>query len=94
MPERRKNMGTYRATELKDTVSLMCSDDYKERFKAEYAQVAVRYEKLKAMLDKWDTGKLNFTPTCPRGIYNFQIRAMADYITSLEARAAIEGIEL
>ena len=87
-------MATYRATELKDTVSLMCSDDYKERFKAEYAQVAVRYEKLKAMLDKWDTGKLNFTPTCPRSIYNFQIRAMADYIASLEARAAIEDIKL
>lgn len=87
-------MATYRATELKDTVSLMCSDDYKERFKAEYAQVAVRYEKLKEMLDRWDVGKLNFTPTCPRSIYNFQIRAMADYIASLEARAAIEGIEL
>ena len=51
-------MATYRAAELKDTVSLMCSDDYKERFKAEYAQVAVRYEKLKAMLDKWDIGCL------------------------------------
>ena len=87
-------MGTYRATELKDTVSLMCSDDYKERFKAEYMQVCIRYEKLKAMLDKWDTGNPNFTPTCPRGVYNFQIRAMADYIASLEARAAIEGIEL
>ena len=87
-------MATYRAVELKDTVSLMCSDDYKERFKAEYAQVAVRYEKLKAILDRWDAGKLNFTPTCPRSIYNFQIRAMADYIASLEARAAIDGIEL
>lgn len=87
-------MATYRATELKDTVSLMCSDDYKERFKAEYAQVAVRYEKLKAMLDRWDEGKLNFQPICPRGIYNFQIRAMADYIASLETRAVIEGIEL
>ena len=87
-------MATYRATELKDTVSLMCSDDYKERLKAEYAQVAVRYEKLKAMLDKWDEGKLNFQPTCPRGVYNFQIRAMSDYIASLEARAVIENIDL
>ncbi len=94
MPERRKNMGTYRETKLKDTVSLMCSDDYKERFNAEYMQVCVRYQKLKAMLDKWDEGKLNFQPTCPRGIYNFQIKAMADYIASLEARAAIEDIEL
>ncbi len=94
MPERRKNMAIYRTTGLKDTVALMCSDDYKERFKAEYAQVVVRYQKLKAMIDKWNTGKLNFTPTCPRGVYYFQIRAMADYIASLEARAAIEDIEL
>lgn len=82
------------AAELKDTVNLMNSTDYKERFKAEYMQVRIRYEKLKAMLDKWNTGKLNFMPTCPRGVYNFQIRAMADYIASLEARAAIENIEL
>ena len=87
-------METSKPAELKDTVSLMCSDDYKERFKAEYAQVVVRYEKLKAMLDKWDTGKLNFTPTCPRGVYNLQIRAMADYLASLEARAAIDDIKL
>lgn len=87
-------METSKPAELKDTVNMMDGTDYKERFKAEYVQVVVRYEKLKAMLDKWDTGKLNFTPTCPRGVYNFQIRAMADYIASLEARAAIEDIEL
>ncbi|WP_443725578.1 crAss001_48 related protein [Ruminococcus callidus] len=87
-------MATYRHAELRDTVSLMDSIDYKERFKAEYMQVCIRYQKLKAMLDKWDTGELGFTPSCPRGVYNFQIRAMADYIASLEARAAIEDIEL
>lgn len=87
-------MATYRQAELRGPVSLMNSTNYKERLKAEYMQVCIRYEKLKAMLDKWDTGKLNFTPPCPRGIYNFQIRAMADYIASLEARAAIEDIEL
>ena len=87
-------MTTYRPAELKDTVNLMNSTDYKERFKAEYIHAAVRYEKLKAMLDNWDAGKLEFKPTCPRGVYNFQIRAMADYIASLEARAAIENIEL
>ena len=87
-------MAIHKQAELRDTVSLMNSTDYKERFKAEYMQVCIRYEKLKAMLDKWDTGKLNFTPTCPRGIYDLQIRAMADYITALEARAAIENIIL
>ena len=31
--------------ELKDTIELMQSDDYKERFKAEYYQVKIRLEK-------------------------------------------------
>lgn len=80
--------------ELRDTVEMMNSADYKERFKAEYQQVVIRYEKLKAMLQKWDNGELNFIPTCPRSTYNIQIKAMTDYIAVLEARAVMEGIEL
>ena len=80
--------------ELKDTISLMTSEDYKERFKTEYIQNVVRYKKLKAMLDKWDNGKLDFFPTCPRSTYNIQVKAMTDYIAVLEARAVMEGIEL
>ena len=80
--------------ELKDTISLMTSEDYKNRFKAEYIQNVVRYKKLKSMLDKWDNGKLDFSPTCPRSAYNIQVKAMTDYIAVLEARAVIEGIEL
>ena len=80
--------------ELRDTVEMMNSEDYKERFKAEYQQVVIRYKKLKAMLDKWDNGELNFTPTCPRSTYNMQIKAMTDYIAVLEARAVMEGVEL
>ena len=73
---------------------MMLSDDYKERFRAEYNQLVIRYRKLEAMLAKWDSGQLNFEPSCNRGLYNFQIRAMADYIAVLESRAQIEGIEL
>ena len=80
--------------ELKNTINMMNSDDYKERFKAEYCQVVIRYQKLKAMLEKWDNGELNFNPTCPRSTYNIQISAMTDYIAILEARAVMEGIEL
>ena len=80
--------------ELKDTVEMMNSSDYKERFKAEYQQVVIRYKKLKAMLDKWDNGELNFNPTCPRSTYNMQVRAMTDYISVLEARAVMENVEL
>ena len=80
--------------ELKDTISLMTSTDYKDRFKAEYIQNVVRYKKLKAMLDKWDNGKLDFSPTCPRSTYNIQVKAMTDYIAVLEARAVMENIAL
>ena len=80
--------------ELKDTVEMMNSADYKERFKAEYQQVTIRYKKLEAMLEKWDKGELNFTPTCPRSTYNMQVRVMTDYIAVLEARAVMEGVDL
>lgn len=79
---------------LEDTINMMQSADYKERFKAEYEQLRIRFEKLLAMLDKWDAGTLNFTPTCPRSTYNIQARAMADYLAALEARAVMEDISL
>ena len=81
-------------TKLSQTVDIMTSSDYKERFKAEYAQVCIRYKKLKNMLDKWDKNELTFTPTCPRSTYNMQIKAMTDYIAVLEARAVMEHIIL
>ena len=80
--------------ELRDTIVMMNSEDYKKRFKAEYYQVVIRYQKLKSMLDKWDSDQLEFTPTCPRSTYNMQITAMTDYIAVLEARAVMEGVEL
>lgn len=81
-------------TELSQTIDMMTSDDYKQRFRAEYAQVVIRYKKLKSMLEKWDAGNLNFNPTCPRSTYNIQIKAMTDYIAILEARAVMEHIIL
>lgn len=83
-----------REMELRDTVEMMNSADYKERFKAEYYQTAIRYVKLKAMVDKYNNGTLEFKPTCPMSIYDIQLRAMRDYLTILEARAAIERVEL
>lgn len=79
---------------LKDTIEMMNSSDYKERFKAEYQQVVIRYKKLAAMLEKWDKGELNFKPTCPRSTYNMQIKAMTDYIAVLEERAVMENVDL
>lgn len=83
-----------RPMELKDTVELMTSNEYKERFITEYCQVKIRYRKLKYMLERWDNGILDFIPTCPRSTYDLQIAAMKDYIAILEARAVMEGIEI
>lgn len=72
----------------------MLSIDYKTRFVAEYRQVKERYDRLKSMCEKWDKEGLGFTPTCPRKLYDIQLRCMSDYISVLEARAELEKIEL
>ena len=81
-------------TELKQTVELMNSSDYKERFKAEYYQLRIRYDKLHNMCEKWDKNELDFTPTCSRFTYARQLNAMAFYLKVLEERAIDEKIEL
>lgn len=80
--------------DLKDTVELMNSSDYKERFKAEYLQTKIRYNKLHSMLIKHEAGKLDFTPTCPIRTLIEQKRYMGEYLRVLEIRAEIEDINL
>lgn len=79
---------------LADTVALMTSNDYKDRFKAEYHQLLIRTTALENMVEKWDSGELNFTPTCPRSTYDLQLHAMNDYLSVLEMRAKLEEVDL
>lgn len=80
--------------ELKDTAKMMTSEDYKERLKAEYQQVKIRYDKLHKMLIKMEAGTLDFTPTCTKAILMEQKRYMGEYIRCLSVRAEMEGIAL
>lgn len=80
--------------ELKDTIELMTSSDYKDRFKAEYYQTKIRYDNLHKMLIKYEAENLGFTPTVPLHILKKQKRAMGEYLHNLEVRAELEGIEL
>ena len=80
--------------ELQDTIELMQSKDFKERFKAEYYQTKIRYEKLHNMIVKYEAGTLNFTPNCSLELLKRQAAAMGNYLYCLEMRALIEGIEL
>ena len=79
---------------LADTATMMLSQDYKERFKAEYYQLSIRLKKLSDMLEKWDHGTLEFTPTCDKTIYTDQMCAMFLYLQVLKRRAEIEGVVL
>ena len=80
--------------ELRDTIAMMESKDYKERFRAEYFQVRIRYEKLKKMVDEYESGILPFKPTCALPVFKKQLVQMLLYMLTLEFRAEIEGIDL
>ena len=80
--------------ELKDTIEGMTSADYKERFKAEYQQVKIRYDKLDAMTGKYEAGTLPFSPDCSLDLLKEQKKHMGNYIRCLKIRADIEGITL
>lgn len=80
--------------ELKDTIEMMTSSDYKERFKAEYYQLKLRYDKLALMITKWDEGTLGFEPSCSRTLLGRHLYHMRMYMIDLETRAKIEGIDL
>ena len=87
-------MAVLRSANLNDTIGLMQSEDYKERFRAEYLQTKIRYHKLHTMCLKYEAGKLNFTPTCSLELLKNQKRAMGEYLYLLELRAVYEDIEL
>lgn len=77
---------------LEETIDLMTSPDYKDRFKAEYEQLCFRLNKLDAFLNKWESGELKITPKSPREWFEKQRQAMADYGQVLAARAIKEEI--
>ena len=80
--------------QLKDTVEMMNSKDFKERFKAEYYQLLIRLDGLTSMLIKWENNMLDFEPKCPKETFESQVIFMKGYIDILRLRAKIEGVDL
>lgn len=80
--------------ELKDTIELMTSEDYKDRFKAEYYQLEIRAKKLHNIIIKHEAGTLEFELKCPIHILHEQLNNMERYKWALEVRAEHEKIEL
>ena len=80
--------------EIKETISMMTSEDYKERFKGEYLQLKIRSEKLESMLKKYKAGILNFTPSTFDELLFEQLVYMKNYLQVLKKRAEIENINI
>lgn len=76
--------------ELRDTFYMAESSDYKERFKAEYFQLKIRYDRLERMMNNLESDTL----TCSRRLYDTQLLGMSIYLEALRERAVIEGIDL
>ena len=83
-----------RPENLSDTVTLMNSTDYMARFKAEYYQTKIRFEKLRSTIVKYEAGTLSFEPHSPIELLKEQANHMCKYLFDLEVRAELEGIDL
>ena len=79
---------------LIDTINLMDSDDFKDRFRAEYFKLDNRINGLYNMLEKYRKGTLNFTPKCDIKTLDAQLTAMIQYRKLLVFRAQVENIDL
>lgn len=88
-----EKIGTTNVT-LPDTIELMKSGDYKERFVAEYYQLKIRFDSLNTMLIKMKAGTLDFKPTSTEGTLEDQLYYMNEYMKILRIRAEVEGIDL
>lgn len=66
--------------------------DWQQRFVIEYKELLTKTIKLGNMLDNWDD--LNFTPKCSRSLLSAQYNTMKAYLSILEERAVVEGVDL
>lgn len=85
--------------DLKDTVEMMLSPDYKERFVAEYQQTKIRYTKLKDFCDRIELAEIHGVGEAPKhdcslALLRTQQNIMGQYLHTLDMRARIEGIYL
>ena len=78
---------------LDETVNLMCSNDFKDRFIAEYAQLVIRLSKLNDVLNNTSDTRFE-VDDITKALMLKQRDAMGSYKMCLEKRADILGIDL
>ena len=77
---------------MNDAAKMALSEDYKERFIAEYIETKIRYERLYSIIIKWCAGKADFVTDID--LLEEQAKHMGNYLKTLEIRAVKEDIEL
>ena len=80
--------------ELKDTIELMTSPNWDDRFVAEYLQTKIRYERLHELIIKREVGKIDFDTPIPLESWKAQAKYMGLYLHELEKQAVLHGIKL
>lgn len=79
--------------ELKDTIDMMCSDKYEERFIAEYYQLKLRIEDLNRLLIECKEDKSTDGINFKYNLLSKQLSHMQKYAILMEARADFEDID-
>lgn len=79
---------------LEETVDLMLSDNWEDRFKAEYYQLEYRYVALNKSLMEADLSAETAEQTMNLHYRREQLNNMRMYLLSMKTVAAAEGIEL
>ena len=77
--------------DLKDTINLMISDDYKDRLLAEYWQLKIRHQKLQVAIAR-KSQRLDRDTKTPIDALQTQSHVMERYLNLLRLRAREEGI--
>jgi len=79
--------------ELSDTVELMISNDWKERFKAEFWQTKIRYDRLCDHINSYyDKKPTSYEEEIELLLLTTQCEIMCSYITALRNRSYLLGI--
>ena len=80
--------------DLQETVYAMTSDDYKQRFIAEYFFFFIFVYKLSDVINRYFNDALDFKLECGIWLLVEQYMVMKHYIEILQKRAEIENIDL
>ena len=68
--------------------------DYKKRMIEEYEELAERFINLSRMIEKYNSGTLEFELAYPSELLEDQFCAMRLYLNILVQRATLEGLDL